>query len=181
HRAIHLMPLSQKPAPPHSIPGTPLPTLSVDGEQVNRGVEVNIFGEPVNGLRVLGGVMMLDGRLAKTQDGVNDGRKAPGVPDINVAFGVEWDPSFMPGGTISGRVNHSGKKFFDAANTQIIPSWTRVDLGMRYTLNTGWNDRPLTLRFDVQNAFDQDYWENGLNVLTISAPRTFLLSATMDF
>ncbi|WP_416194068.1 TonB-dependent siderophore receptor [Nitrobacter sp. TKz-YC01] len=164
-----------------SIPGTPLPTLSVDGEQVNRGVEVNIFGEPVNGLRVLGGVMMLDGRLAKTQDGVNDGRKAPGVPDINVAFGVEWDPSFMPGGTISGRVNHSGKKFFDAANTQIIPSWTRVDLGMRYTLNTGWNDRPLTLRFDVQNAFDQDYWENGLNVLTISAPRTFLLSATMDF
>ncbi|WP_396957119.1 TonB-dependent siderophore receptor [Nitrosomonas sp.] len=164
-----------------SVPGMPFPTLSVDGEQVNRGIEVNVFGEPVNGLRVLGGVMFLDGKLTKTEGGINDGRKAPGVPEINIALGVEWDPSFLPRLTFSGRVNHNGKKFFDAANTQVIPAWTRVDLGTRYKLNTSLNNKAITFRFDVQNVFDRDYWENGMSVLTISAPRTFLLSASMDF
>src|SRR5690606_15297175 len=50
--------------------------LELDGEQRNRGVEVNVFGELTPSVRVLGGVAYIDGRLEKTQGGANDGNKA---------------------------------------------------------------------------------------------------------
>ena len=39
---------------------------SLDGEQRNRGIELNTFGEVAPGVRVLGGVTWLDARLTQT-------------------------------------------------------------------------------------------------------------------
>ena len=98
-----------------------------DGEQRNRGVELNVFGELTPTVRVLGGVALIDGRLTKTQGGANDGRKAQGVADVNINLGAEWDLPFIPGLTVTGRMIHTGAAFINAGNTQSIPAWTRVD------------------------------------------------------
>lgn len=34
-----------------------------------QGLELNVFGEPIEGVRLLGGVMLLNAVLAKTQGG----------------------------------------------------------------------------------------------------------------
>ncbi len=50
------------------------------GEQRNRGLELNVFGEPVEGIRLLGGIMLLEAVLTKTQGGLTDGWIAPFAP-----------------------------------------------------------------------------------------------------
>ncbi|WP_319797410.1 TonB-dependent receptor [Nitrobacter sp.] len=163
-------------------PGTPLPTLNVDGEQRNRGVEINAFGEVAQGLRVLGGVMFIDGRQVKTANAINDGKKAIGVPDMQVNLGAEWDTPFIAGLTLSGRVIYTGAQYIIADNTQSIPDWTRVDLGARYTF-TGPQNKPVTVRFDVLNVANANEWASVYlgGAITTGAPRTFLLSTAFNF
>ncbi|MFZ5875584.1 MAG: TonB-dependent siderophore receptor [Nitrospirota bacterium] len=149
--------------------------FDVDGEQRNRGVELNAFGEPMRGTRVLGGVMLLDARLTKTEAGTNDGKRAPGAR-VNVNLGGEWDATFLPGLTLSARGIYTGSAYVDPANTQKIPAWGRIDIGARHAFTMG--DTPVTLRANIENLFDQDYWRDEF--LYRGAPRTFLVSATVD-
>jgi iron complex outermembrane recepter protein len=155
-----------------------------DGEQRNRGVEINTFGEITPGLRVLGGVAFIDGRLTKTERGTNDGHKAQGVADVNLNMGLEWDTPFIPGLTVSGRVIYTSDQFINAANTQSIPEWTRLDLGARYTFAAPWNNKPVTVRFAVENVLNNAYWNQSYTadgVLSVGAPRTYLASTTFNF
>lgn len=155
--------------------------FGVDGEQRNRGIEWNVFGEAADGVRLLGGVTLLDAKLTDTAGGNNDGNRAPGVSRLNAVLGAEWDLGALPGLTLSGRVIHGSSQYADAANTQKIPRWTRYDLGLRYAVKAG--RTPLTLRATVENVLDRDYWASatdGLGVV-LGAPRTVLVSATVDF
>ena len=51
--------------------------FSVDGEQRNRGLELNAFGELWPELRLLGGLTYIDSKLTRTQDGRFDGNLNP--------------------------------------------------------------------------------------------------------
>ena len=154
--------------------------FSVDGEQVNRGLELMTFGEPLPGLRVLGGFTLLDARLSKTAGGLNQGNRAPGVPDFMLNIGSEWDVSFVKGLTFTGRVIYTSSQYINNANTQSVPAWTRLDLGARYTFEVA--RQGVTVRANVENVANAGYWTvaNGTS-LALSNPRTFLLSATLDF
>jgi iron complex outermembrane recepter protein len=155
-----------------------------DGEQRNRGVEINAFGELTPEVRILGGVAFIDGRLTKTQNGTNDGNKAQGVADVNLNIGAEWDTWFVPGMTVSGRFIYTGGQFINAANTLSIPEWTRLDLGARYTFTSPWNGKPITVRFAVENVFNNSYWNQSYTsdgVVSVGAPRTYLASSTFNF
>lgn len=165
-----------------SIPGKPLPTLALDGEQRNRGIEANIFGEPWTGLRLFGGVMVIDAKLSKTQGGINDGKRAPGIPQIQASLGGEWDTSFTPGLTLTGRLRFSGETYLEAANRRTVPAWTQLDLGARYALATPWTDKPVVVRLSVENALDNNYWiSRTVGSLAQARPRTVLLSTAFDF
>ncbi len=65
-----------------------------------------MFGEPAPGIRVLGGVSLLDGVQVRAQDPRNIGRVAVGVPDVQLNLYGEYDlpPGFIPGLTVTGRV-----------------------------------------------------------------------------
>lgn len=153
--------------------------FGLDGEQRNRGIELNVFGELQRGVRLLGGVMLIDGELVKTAGGTNDGNSAVGVSRVNLNLGAEWDPAFLPGLTLTARAIHTGAAYLDAANTQKVASWTRYDLGARYVLQTG--RTPVTLRATVENLLDRNYWSATDFGLSLGAPRTVLLSATVGF
>ncbi len=55
-------------------------TQYLGGEQRNQGLELNFFGEPIEGVRLLGGAMFLDAVLTKTQGGATNGWTAPMAP-----------------------------------------------------------------------------------------------------
>ena len=154
--------------------------FSVDGEQRNTGFEWSIFGEPTANTRILGGLVWLDGELTKTENGEFDGNTAIGVPRLNANLGGEWDTPFLPGLTLTARVIYTSDQYLDQANTQEIPDWTRVDVGARYAFTQG--DKTITLRANIDNLFDKRYWESATEFgMSFGAPRTVLISATIDF
>lgn len=156
--------------------------FSVDGRQRNSGVELTVFGEPAPGIRLLGGVSLLDGIQVQSQDLRNVGRVAVGVPEAQVNLYGEYDlpPGFVPGLTLTGRVIYTAAQYYDLANSQKIPDWATLDLGLRYAGT--FQDRPLTLRANVVNVTGNNYWAStGRGILSQGTPRTFLLSASMDF
>uniref|UniRef100_E6VBT3 TonB-dependent siderophore receptor n=1 Tax=Rhodopseudomonas palustris (strain DX-1) TaxID=652103 RepID=E6VBT3_RHOPX len=166
-----------------SIPNSPLPIFSIDGENRNRGVEINTFGELTPGWRLLGGASFMDARQAKTQNGINDGKRSLGIPQVQVSLGTEWDTPFADGLTLTGRAIHFGEAYADAANRFLVPSWTRFDLGARYTFASPWNGKPITLRFAVENVGNSSYWATSLSdrQIYLGAPRTYLASTTFRF
>jgi iron complex outermembrane receptor protein len=154
----------------------------VDGRQRNDGVELTVFGEPTPGIRILGGVSLLDGVQTAAQLASNVGKVAIGVPNVQLNLYGEYDlpPSFLSGLSLTGRVIYTSSQYYDLPNTQKIPDWATLDLGVRYA--TTFNDRPLTLRANVVNVTGNNYWATtGRGVLSQGTPRTVLISASIDF
>jgi iron complex outermembrane receptor protein len=163
-------------------PGSTLGTFSVDGEQINKGVELNLFGEPVDGLRLLAGATWMDTELKKTSNGLTDGNRAAGVPRFQFNLGADWDIPGLKGAALSGRMLRTGGEYINAENTLSIPAWTRVDLGARYGFKA--DDKYITLRANVENVANKAYWASAStanNYLTQGEPRTLKVSATVDF
>ena len=153
------------------------------GEQRNRGIEVSLAGEVTRGLRVIGGLSVIDAKLRQTAGGTNDGKKAVGVPDFTANANVEWDVAAIPGLTLTGRAVHTGSQPVNVANTLEIGSWTRFDVGTRYVFAAG--DKPITLRFTVDNVANKRYWASAYDTFSAALlqgqPRTFKASASIDF
>lgn len=153
------------------------------GVQRNRGVELTLDGEPVDGLRFIGGVAVNDPKLRRTQGGLNEGNDAAGIPDWTANANVEWDLPFVPALTLTGRVVHTGSQAADQANTLRIDDWTRFDLGVRYVALVA--DKPMTLRFSIDNVADERYWASAFSSfgtqLLQGTPRTFKASVSFDW
>lgn len=136
----------------------------------------------MEGLRLLGGVTLMDARVAKSVGGTLDGKLVTGVPTFALSLYGEYDLAFItPGLSVNGRVIYSGSTFYDAANTQEVDDWTRVDLGLRYETESPMG-KPVELKAAVENVFDTNYWSaSARGFLAAGAPRTFKVSASMEF
>lgn len=154
---------------------------AADSEQRNRGLELNLSGEPLRGLRLLGGVTLLDAELTRSSNRAVLGNQPVGVPRVMANLSAEWDTPWVAGLTVTGGVIHTGKEYVNQANTQSVPSWTTFDLGARYATKIQGKD--VTLRANVVNVFNRGYWSGVASYGTISqgVPRTLMLSASMDF
>ncbi|TSD76232.1 TonB-dependent receptor [Pseudomonas sp. KBS0710] len=156
-----------------------------NGKRQNDGVELSVFGEPLKGVRLLGGVMYIDSELTHTTNGTFDGNRAPATPKYNVNLGAEWDVPTVEGLTLTSRGIYSSSQYLDQSNVKEIDAWTRLDVGARYAFKV--DDKHITLRANVENVADKRYWssagasDDSEPGLTLSTPRTYLLSATVDF
>ena len=152
-------------------------TYRVLYDQRNTGLELNGYGKATKNLTILGGVSFLDADV--------DGNEAIGSPDTQANLNLKYDVPALPDLALDSRVIYTSSQYADSANQQKIPSWTRIDIGARHLVPMG-DDRLLTLRARVENVADSDYWASaggypGSSYLTVGAPRTFKLSATVDF
>jgi iron complex outermembrane receptor protein len=144
--------------------------------QRNQGIELSVFGEPMSGLRLLGGATYLDTDVS--------GKDAIGAPKTQFNLGAEWDVPGVRGLAVNGRAVHTASQYADAANLQRVPAWSRFDLGARYSMPIG--QQELTIRARVENVANRDYWASvggfpGAGYLVLGAPRTFVLSGTLSF
>jgi len=152
-----------------------------DGEQRNRGLELNLFGEPLENVRVLGAVTFMDTEQTRTQGGANDGREARGVADHQANIGIDWDLPFLAGASVNARWIYTGEAYYNADNSLTVPSWERYDAGAKYRFNAG--GTPITLRANVENLLGEDYWQaaSAYDAMNIGTPRTVSLAVTADF
>jgi iron complex outermembrane receptor protein len=158
--------------------------FGVFGEQRNQGLEMTVYGMPARGLRLLGGLTLLDATQRTTQDGKNQGKDVIGVPGTQLNIGADWDVPGVHGLSVNARTLYTSSQYADGANTQELPSWTRLDLGASYATHI--LDRNVTFRARVDNVTDKSYWASaggypGSGYLILGAPRTFSLSATVGF
>lgn len=153
--------------------------FSTDGNQRHRGIELEVFGDIGENVRIIGGVTYLDAKLENTENGVNEGNRVFGIPEWVVSLTSEVDVPAIEGLTLTGRLIYNSDRFLDNGNTQLAPSWTRFDLGGRYRFEL--QNTPITLRAQVTNAFDQDFWRTAQFSLRSGTPRYLSLSATAEF
>ncbi len=158
--------------------------FTVAGEQQNQGIELSIFGAPLDNLRVLGGATFLNTEMKRTQGGVYDGKDAIGSPEVQVNANVEWDVPAVEGLTLDARVIYTSSQYADSANFIEVDAWTRLGIGARYTSEIAGKD--VVLRARIENLADSDDWISvggypGSNYLILGTPRTLALSASMSF
>lgn len=158
--------------------------FTAGGKDRHQGVELSVFGAPWRGLRVLGGVTWLDAKQVETGDPATDGKRVIGVPRMQGSLGVEWDVPGVQGLALDARVVGGGSRYADAANTLKVAGYGRVDAGIRYLMDV--QGKLVTLRARVDNLADRDYWAStggypGQGYMVVGAPRTFTLSAAVEF
>jgi len=156
----------------------------LDGEQRNRGLELNVFGEPVLGLRLNGSTTWLDPEMTQTAGGTNDGHDAIGVSRFYAVVGAEYDIKPVDGLTATAKVNHTGSQYADAANTKKLDSYTTLDLGVRYRMRLNANQNDMVWRVGVDNVTNEKYWsgvESYGTYIFQGEPRTVKVSMSYDF
>lgn len=156
-------------------------TFRDDGEQRNRGLEFNVYGELSDGFRVLGGLSYIQPEQLKTENGANDGNDARGVARRQANLGVYWDVPTIAGASLNARWIYTGEAYLDQQNSLKIPSWQRYDIGGSYGFQVA--GKTARININVENLFGEDYWQGAsfYDGLTVSSPRTYTISATVDF
>jgi len=154
------------------------------GEDRHRGLEFTTFGEVTRGLKLLGGLTLLDTTQHDTGSAATEGKRTLGIPRTQATLGSEWDVRSVEGLAFDGRVVYTGGVYADSANTLAVPAWTRLDLGARYAFEVG--NTLMTLRARLDNATNKRYWASAggypdIGYLVIGAPRTLNVSLSADF
>jgi iron complex outermembrane receptor protein len=152
-------------------------TFTTTGHQSNTGLEASVYGQALHSLKILGGINLID-------TDIHD-KHALGTPELQANLDMEWDIPGISGLSLNGHLMYTGEQYANAENTQRVPSWYRFDLGLRYLKKLP-NSTTLTLRANVENATGEDYWSSvggfpNSNYLTLGAPRTFHLVASLSF
>lgn len=146
-----------------------------NGQQKSKGIEFTLFGEPVKGLHVLGGISNM---LVKNIGGTYDGKRYHGAPRWMGTLALQYDMTSRF--SLTSRITYNSYSWADDNNKKKIKPWTRLDLGAKYS----WNDRryPITLSCNVINVLNHRYWYGaGNNSVYLGTPRTFVVSLGMDF
>ncbi|WP_409160383.1 TonB-dependent receptor [Pectobacterium sp. B2J-2] len=152
------------------------------GERRHRGMELNVFGEPMFGLRLNGSATWIAAQQTKTDSGTNDGKDVIGVPRYQLVLGTEYDIKQVEGLTLAGTVIRSGSQYANEENTLKLKPWTRLDLGVRYSMPM--NDHTMVWRANVENVTNEKYWSsvNDTGVYLYQGdPRSLKLSMSIDF
>jgi iron complex outermembrane receptor protein len=170
----------EKPTDGYTVTTGGISRFYAEGDQVNKGIELNLFGEPVEGLRVMAGATRLFTEMKNTGSDATDGKDAVGVPTFTLNASVDWDVPGLDGVALNARMLRTGGQYADAANTLTLPTWNRFDAGARYKFRVSQKD--VTLRMNVENLTDKNYWASAYGgYLTQGEPRLVKFSGTVDF
>jgi iron complex outermembrane receptor protein len=158
--------------------------FGIHGEQRNQGLELSVFGLPAKGLRVLGGLTLLEAEQRNPMVAANNGKDAIGVPGTQLNLGAEWDVPQVAGLSLNARTVYTSGQYANAPNTQKLPSWTRLDIGANYVMRVA--ERDVTFRARIDNVTGRSYWASAggypdYGYLVLGAPRTMSVSASVDF
>ncbi|GAA5231713.1 TonB-dependent receptor [Verticiella sediminum] len=118
------------------------PDLRVQvGEQSSRGIEASASLALGQGWSIEANATALRARyddfIEASGGGAvsRSGNVPPNVPERLANVWLSWN--FQPGWTAMGGLRHVGKRYADNANTVELPSYTTLDLALRWDLNRG--------------------------------------------
>lgn len=142
------------------------PSLRVQvGERSSQGIEGTLALALTPALRLDANVALLRARYDDFTESVGgvavsrNGKVPTDVPQRVANLWLDWRA--LPGWTLGGGLRHVGRRYADNANTLVLPSYTTVDLALRWQLM---RDTSLTLR--GFNVFDRRYFTTAYYTTT---------------
>jgi iron complex outermembrane receptor protein len=152
------------------------------GSLSHRGVEVSLSGEPLEGLKIVAGAVLLKARVkgAAVDQGLV-GKVSPGQTPVLFRLNANYGPAAWQGFSLNGQVNFEDSHFANRLNTSRIPSVTTVNLGARYNFKV--YDTSTSIRFDVRNVTNSFSWSvaGASGLFTASKPRQYVVRVAADF
>lgn len=152
----------------------PVTSLTVlTGAQRSKGLEVALAGSVTDRWEVLAGYTLQDAEITRDTASASAGQKVPLVPKH--AFAIWNAYTFTDQWRASVGVIHQTDQFASISNAVTLPGYTRVDLGLFYTLNEHFE-----AQLNVENLFDKTYFptSHNDNNITPGSPRAFRVSVT---
>ena len=152
-----------------------------DGKAVHQGAEA--FVQTQHGAWAFNGsVMLLDAKREGSQS--YDGKRPINVPEHTLKLSGSYRWAWTLPVTAQADVVHEGRRWVDPDNTVRLPSWTRVDVGLKAQQRVDGSN--LTWRLGVSNLFDKRAWREsptltGHLYLFPMAERTVTGSLQVDF
>jgi len=128
----------------------------VQGEQVNKGVELIFSGDINERWSAYGGITFLDAKLGNTPNPATSGKRMVGVPKLQASLLAEYRILEVPGLTLSASARHTGKREINTENTATVAGFNIIDIGVRYHHQV--RDTPVTWRLTVNNLTDKAHW-----------------------
>jgi iron complex outermembrane recepter protein len=151
------------------------------GQQVHRGLEFSIAGQPFAGLNVVIGTMLLEPRVKGEEvDAGLIGRIPVGQTERVTIASADYRLPWLPSVSIDALVQSIDERMASSDNQLAIPGRSVMDIGARYRFQIG--RAPATLRVYVGNVFDKFGWRtNSSEVFVVNGPRRFSISIAADF
>ncbi len=150
------------------------------GRQRHRGVEFTANGEITPQLSGIAGVSWLDAQQRETGDPALEGRRPSNVARFQANLFLDYRLMAVPGLSLNTGIYHVGNRPLDRANTLIVPSFTRWDLGAAYV--TRLMGAQSILRLSIENVTNRRYWSSvNYGGVTQGNPRIVRLSMTANF
>ena len=157
------------------------PTFVREGEERNRGIEFSAQGKATPALFYMLSATALNTLVTGTSDADINGKRVADVPALKTSAFLEY--AVAPNVKVNGQWQYAGKKAFQEDNRTFVPGYHVFNLGAQYGLKVA--GVTTTVRASVKNVFDRFYWRDVSpelgGYLLPGAPRTFAVSAQMDF
>jgi iron complex outermembrane receptor protein len=154
-----------------------------NGTAQNRGLELSAQGRVNSALTVGASATALNTKQDGTGQDSIDGKRVADVAVLKTSLFADYEVAQLPGLKLNGSWQYTGKKAFDVDNTVFVPGYHVFNAGAAYATKLA--GMPTVVRANVDNLFDKFYWRDVTpelgGYLIPGAPRTFRITATMDF
>jgi catecholate siderophore receptor len=143
------------------------------GAQRSKGVEISLAGSVTDRWEILAGYTLQEAQIIRSTTAAPTGRDIPLVPKH--AFAIWNAYAFTDNWRASIGVIHQTDQFASISNAVTLPSFTRVDAAIYYTLSERFE-----AQLNVENLFDESYFPTAHNDnnITPGSPRAFRVSLT---
>lgn len=151
------------------------------GNVRHRGIEASLTGQPVEGLTMVAGTVLLQARVTGPAVALGRTGRVPlgRYPHI-VRLNLQYGPKAWRGLALDGQVENQSARYGDLLNTMRVPSATIFTMGGRYTFKV--NDVNAMLRAQVQNVTNEFNWvPSATGQYFVLEQRRFTVSLTADF
>ena len=148
----------------------------------HRGAEVSLTGQPMSGVTVVAGAVLLQARVSGLSvDRGLIGRVPPGQPPASYLFNVNYAIPSLRGVTLDTQLNVDQSYYANRLNTFRVPTAMTWDLGMRYTFAVG--KARTNLRVQVRNVVNSYYWtaDGASSRVTPTPPRRIFIRLAADY
>lgn len=145
------------------------------GEQRHKGFEIAAQGAVTDTFFVMTSLVNIDAKYERDQR--YNGKTPADVPKWAASLWSRYE--FSEAFAINAGAFYEGERYADNANTVKKDAYVRVDLGATYRFD--WQERDVSLRFNINNLFDKKYVVGGgVNSVTAADGISFRLAAQVS-